>query len=648
MPQRKYSADSAAELTATSCHSSTSSEYIPLSRKIAQHVATSDTPFFSVEFFPPKSKAAAVNLIARFDAFRALGPLFADITWHAAGNPEGECETSSITIAGCALNYCGLNTMLHITCIGMSRERLAGCLERAKAIGIRNILALRGDKNQSEKATDFTYAADLVRYIRKEYGDYFTIAVAGYPTTHPESASRASDLAFLKEKVDAGADFIITQLFFEVEVFARFVADCRALGITVPILPGVMPIQNYDSLEKIARVSGLVIPERILADIAPLKNNDEAVRAYGVEWTVELCRQLLAVPGLTPGIHFYTLNREQATVSIVKALGLGAVGCSSRRKVQKPLPWLPPANHRRCKETVRPIFWSSRPKSYVCRTKTWDEFPNGRWGHVDSPAFGNLNDYYLFLEPKKGREALLAMWGYELTAEADVWEVFHCYISGTANRYGHPVPAIPWNEEADLRSETSVILDRLSACNQAGILTINSQPNVNGAPSTDPVFGWGSEGGYVYQKAYVEFFLSRALTDQLLAVLEQYPNVNYQVVNRSGDHFVTNCSESEPIAVTWGVFPGKEIIQPTIVDIVSFQVWKDEAFSLWMDKWAAIYPEESASRAILKDITENYCLVNLVDNDYPRETVLWEVLEETLRRQKEQELQKEKQQQLQQ
>ena len=92
------------------------------------------------------------------------------------------------------------------------------------------------------------------------------------------------------------------------------------------------------------------------------------------------------------------------------------------------------------------------------------------------------------------------MWGYELTAEADVWEVFHCYISGTANRYGHPVPAIPWNEEADLRSETSVILDRLSACNQAGILTINSQPNVNGAPSTDPVFGWGSEGGYVYQK----------------------------------------------------------------------------------------------------------------------------------------------------
>lgn len=350
MPQRKISD--------TDVHSTTSSNYIPLIQRIQRRIENADAPFFSVEFFPPKTKAAAVNLISRFDIFRQLGPLFADITWHAAGNPEGECETSSITIAGVALNYCWLNTMLHITCIGMKKDRLGCCLERAKELGIRNILALRGDKNgQDNKVTDFTYAADLVRYIREQYGDYFTIAVAGYPTTHPESASRAADLAHLKAKVDAGADFIITQLFFEVDVFKTFVADCRAIGITVPILPGVMPIQNYDSLEKIARVSGLTIPERILADIAPIKNNDEAVRSYGIDWTVDLCRRILAIPGLAPGIHFYTLNREQATVSIVKALKL-STSCS----VLKPLPWLPPANHRRCRETVRPIFWSSRPK----------------------------------------------------------------------------------------------------------------------------------------------------------------------------------------------------------------------------------------------------------------------------------------------
>ena len=118
---------------------------------------------------------------------------------------------------------------------------------------------------------------------------------------------------------------------------------------------------------------------------------------------------------------------------------------------------------------------------------------------MDSPAFGNLNDYYLFLEPKKKKETLLQMWGYELNSERDVWEVFYCYISGCANRYGFQVNSIPWND-GDLRSETNIIIDKLSYFNQNGILTINSQPNVNGAESNHPIFGWGSENGYVYQK----------------------------------------------------------------------------------------------------------------------------------------------------
>ena len=220
--------------------------------------------------------------------------------------------------------------MLHITCIGMGKERLQKCLERAKELGIRNILALRGDKGSGEKETDFRYASDLIRYIRSNYGDYFTIAVAGYPTKHPESQTKEHDLMFLKHKVDAGADFIITQLFFESEVFTQFVADCRAIGITVPIIPGIMPIQNYDSLEKITRVSQLTIPEKMLRDLEPIKNNDEAVRNYGIDWTISLCREIIK-SGLAAGIHFYTLNREQATVRIVKALNAESRGPSGLR-----------------------------------------------------------------------------------------------------------------------------------------------------------------------------------------------------------------------------------------------------------------------------------------------------------------------------
>ena len=344
MPQRKFS-DSDVN----------SSNYIPLIKKIEKRIENKDVPFFSIEFFPPKTTGAAYNLISSFDNFRRLGPLFADVTWHAGGNPESECETSSITIAGIALNYCWLNTMLHITCIGMSKEKLHKCLERAKELGIRNILALRGDKGSGKQETDFRYASDLIRFIRQNYGDYFTIAVAGYPTAHPESISKKHDLMFLKQKVDAGGDFIITQLFFESKVFTQFVADCRAIGISVPIIPGIMPIQNYDSLEKITRVSQLTIPEQILRDLEPIKNNDEAVRNYGIDWTISLCREILN-SGCTSGIHFYTLNREQATVNIVKALGL------ANTNPLKQLPWHVPANHRRCSETVRPIFWSTRPK----------------------------------------------------------------------------------------------------------------------------------------------------------------------------------------------------------------------------------------------------------------------------------------------
>ena len=267
-----------------------------------------------------------------------------------------------------------------------------------------------------------------------------------------------------------------------------------------------------------------------------------------------------------------TLNREVATTAILKQLGLWM------DEPRRTLPWRQAANAKRSNETVRPIFWSSRPKAYIYRTRHWDEFPNGRWGKSDSPAFGELKDYYLFyLKSKSPRTELLSMWGNELRSEQEVWDVFYNYLSGQVNKDGVKVTKIPWNDEDTLSSETSYLKEKLSEFNKKGVLSINSQPNVNGAPSEDPVVGWGPTGGYVYQKAYLEFFTCQANVKALLKVLPQFPRVNYHIINSNGKEDYNNCHRHRPVAVTWGVFPGREVLQPTVVDPVSFKVWKDEA-----------------------------------------------------------------------
>jgi len=579
--------------------------------------------FFSLEFFPPRTKEGAVNLLARFERLRSAGPLFCDVTWHPAGNPGGDTETSSMTIASAALNYCGLETMLHLTCCNLTREEVTKHLTRAHELGIRNILALRGDPLNGEdwnpSPDGFHYASDLVRHIRDLFGNQFCICVAGYPTGHPEATSYHDDLLRLKEKVDAGANFIITQLFFRAETFIKFVRDCRALGIDIPIIPGVMPIQSYDSLRQIVKISKLEVPEEITNILTPIKDNDEAIRNYGVHQAVNLIRELFQSDE-APGVHFYTLNRDVATTAILKQLNLWM------SEPRRPLPWRRAANAKRSSETVRPIFWSTRPKAYIHRTRHWDEFPNGRWGKSDSPAFGELKDYYLFyLKSQSSKADLLRMWGYELNCEEDVWEVFYCYLSGQPNKAGIKITKMAWNDE-NLSSETSYLQEKLSEFNKKGVLTINSQPNVNGAPSDDPVLGWGPCGGYVYQKAYLEFFTCKSNVTALLKVLPNFPRVNFHIINSSGKDDYTNCHKHRPVAVTWGVFPGREVLQPTVVDPVSFKVWKDEAFALWREQWGNLYPEGSPSRELLTRISESYYLINLVDNDYPKDSCLWDVL----------------------
>ncbi|CAB3379925.1 Hypothetical predicted protein [Cloeon dipterum] len=598
----------------------------PLAESVRRRVASGDL-FFSLEFFPPRTRAGAANLLSRFDRVKAGGALFCAITWHPAGDPGGHSETSSLTIAGSSFNYCGLETMLHIAATNLTKQDVLRYLNRAKSMGVRAILALRGDKPKDYKVPEdgFEHAVDLVRTIRANFGSYFTIAVGGYPEGHPEAISYHQDLFYLKEKVEAGADLVLSQMFFHAQQFIDFQRDCRNVGITVPIIPGVMPIQSFASLRQMVKLSGLQVPESIQKAVEPIKDNDEAVQNFGIHFALQLVRTVLDAKA-APGVHFFTLNREHGAVEIGKRLGVW------QTRPARPLPWRLGDNHRRCLEQVRPIFWASRPRAYVHRTQHWDDFPNGRWGKHDSPAFGTLADYYLFyLNSQVPPDQLRAMWLSGLNEESDVWHVFYSYVSHTENKQGVKVTRLPWND-GELNAESAPLLKHLARLNSRGILTINSQPNVNGTSSSDPVVGWGAPDGYVYQKAYLEFFARPEVIYALLEELKNYPLVNYHIVNKTGEKAYTNTLKKVPIAVTWGVFPGREIIQPTVVDPVSFNVWKDEAFALWGEQWGRLYNPESQSRKVLARIENDYSLVNLVDNEFPHPTCLWTLLEKTLER----------------
>merc|ERR1712183_70520 len=201
------------------------------------------------------------------------------------------------------------------------------------------------------------------------------------------------------------------------------------------------------------------------------------------------------------------------------------------------------------------------------------------------------------------------------------------------NKAGVKVERTPWCD-GNMSRETSLIADKLSQVNKLGVLTINSQPSAHCVPSDDEVLGWGNPGGYVFQKAYLEFFTSEENVLALLQVLGRWPGVNFQVVNQSGLINYTNIKSGQPIAVTWGVFPGQEIVQPTIVDPLAFDDWRPEAFGLWVEQWGKLYDAESTSRKIIENISETYYLVNLVDIDFPKGNCLWEVMEDMFSRRK--------------
>jgi len=315
---------------------------------------------------------------------------------------------------------------------------------------------------------------------------------------------------------------------------------------------------------------------------------------------VEMCRELLA--GGIRGLHFYTLNMERSVREILLQLGLINDG-----HLHRDVPWsgARSSKSKSGKEAVRPIYWANRPRTYIARTEDWDNFPNGRWGDAGSPAFDILGNYHLSLLYTNSEETRRKEWGTPVSVK-DVAQVFVAYLKGEISR-------LPWNDTA-LASESDVISDSLKKMNMAGFLTINSQPAVNGVPSDHPVNGWGGPRGYVYQKAYLEFFTSPANLDKIKALLSKYPSLDYQAINAKGD----NCGNlSGTAAVTWGVFPASEIKQPTVVDPDVFcNIWKDEAFALWRSQWASLYTEESEAHKFLSNIADTYYLVNVIENNY--------------------------------
>lgn len=266
-------------------------------------------PVVSFEFFPPKSDAGYDSLYRTIADLKQLGPGFVSVTWGAGGSTRRRTAELVVQIQ----RELGLTAMAHMTCVGSPAAELAETLDALAGQGLENVLALRGDppKDQADfrpAPGGFANADALVAFVRSRWG--FCIGGACYPETHPEAESPAADLAHLVGKVRAGAEFLITQLFFDPAHYFAFVERARAAGIDVPIVPGIMPVISAQNARRMATLCGAAIPAALEARLAAAGDDEAATLAVGVEWATEQCRALL--DGGAPGLHFYTLNRSPA------------------------------------------------------------------------------------------------------------------------------------------------------------------------------------------------------------------------------------------------------------------------------------------------------------------------------------------------
>lgn len=495
---------------------------------------------------------------------------------------------------------------MHITCrcnISSIREQL----NSAKEHGICNILALRGDPPTGSSEwvpieDGFSYAVDLVKFIKKEYKDEFCIGVAGYPEVHteiwnspylpPSEQVKALDVLYLKQKVTAGADFIITQFCYDCELLKDYIKRVKDNDINVPIIPGYLPISHYDTFERLTSWTRVKVPLEILNHINLIKNDDDSVQEYGIELSIKLCNIFLNFVN-PKAIHLFTMNLTKCSVLICQKLGF------TLEKVLSPHPIIE-------KESLFPLSINKNKTSSSSSSSILlkDEYPNGRWGDKSSAAYGDLNNYYLS-NKSINNEYIKEMWIEPKTIE-DVKNMFVKYINGE-------ISCLPWCDKP-LREESKSILYELKYLNNNGILTISSQPKLNGISSDDMIYGWGSSLGYIYQKCYIEFFMNEELFKLFEEKVKNYTNLSYDSYNTKNER-KTNLISNDSICVSWGVFVGSEIIESTMIDPKSFKEWSNEAFDMWRSKYESVFGNNNNNK-VISEIYENYRIVILVDNDY--------------------------------
>ncbi|KAK5071176.1 methylenetetrahydrofolate reductase 1 [Lithohypha guttulata] len=715
------------------------------------HLPPSST-YFSLEFFPPKTQAGFTNLQARLARMTtAFRPLFVTVTWGAGGSTA----TKSLELAEICQRQLGVPTVLHLTCTNMNQKLIDEALDECRSAGIRNILALRGDPPREEykdpvtesspkqiqaKEEEFVWAIDLIQYIRKKHGNYFCIGVAGYPEghadeSHPEAEKQSveHDLPYLAQKTKAGADFIMTQLTYDADAYRAYEHRLRNYVDTeknekifrdIPIIPGLMPIQSYQIIKRITKLSHAKLPQDIAARIEAVKNDDDAVKKVGVDILSEIVEKIRAMPqpdDLPRGLHFYTLNLEKSVAFILEKCHLlpsanepdtsssedsdtpseeSDVAVEGTDKVNGHNPeqrTMKQFKRRASSVNAQPhnrvIVGMSRTKSSgntleerdadapsitvrhatddagagipaskqtraqklmisegqgsLGREATWDDFPNGRWGPSHSPAFGEIDGYGPSL--KVGPITARRLWGHPNSKE-DITTLFRKHVTGELH-------AVPWSDDIDsdgpsvtgegaLRAETDCIRQELLAMiEKKGYWTLASQPAVDGVRSDDPVFGWGPKGeGFVFQKAFVEFFCPsdrwESLRQRLIDASEF--DVSWMKVDAEGNFestdTVSDVQKDGPSSkqtpgtsgvntVTWGVFRGKEIVTPTIIEAESFRAWGEEAFSIWRE-WRVCFPRGSEHEKCLEKCRKDVVLVNVVGQKYIGEDgrSLWKLL----------------------
>ena len=288
--------------------------------RIDQIIAEADEPLFSFEFFPPKSDAGERVLGLALESLRALSPDFVSVTYGAGGSSRDR----TLELTKWIKQELGIEAMAHLSCVGSTREELRAILDDMQAAGIENVLALRGDPPRGQ--TDWephpgglSYSTELAGLI---HSDYPTMCIGGacFPEVHAEAPNLAHDLRFLKEKIDSGVSFLVTNLFLDNELYFRFVDEARAAGIEVPIVPGIMPVTNLGQIKTMTGMCGASIPDDLLEALQWRSHDPEAVLQLGVSYATLQCAELLARGA--PGIHFYTLNRSHATRAILSSLKL--------------------------------------------------------------------------------------------------------------------------------------------------------------------------------------------------------------------------------------------------------------------------------------------------------------------------------------